>query len=55
MRTLNQSELKKVNGGALVAAGVIIGSFIGGYIYGKLTKEDSKTVECEPTANTQCI
>lgn len=52
MRILKVSELNAINGGVLVTAGVIIGSFIGGYIYGKLTKEKPKAEPCKPNPET---
>jgi hypothetical protein len=56
MRTLKQNEINDVNGGVLVTAGVIIGSFIGGYIYGRLTKKEPKSEQCKPNPATgsQC-
>lgn len=53
MRTLNKGEVKAVSGGFAVTAGIVIGSFIGGYIYGRLTRaergeESTQTQESAP-------
>lgn len=59
MQELNNYEISNVNGGIAFLPGlavVALGSFVGGYIYGKLTQNkeepsapETPTAGCEPT------
>jgi lactobin A/cerein 7B family class IIb bacteriocin len=58
MRELEREEMSSVNGGVVfiaVLGAIAVGSYVGGYVYGKLTAEKEPEqppppkVDCEPT------
>ncbi|WP_286269690.1 hypothetical protein [Thalassotalea hakodatensis] len=60
MKILNDYQVKQVNGGVFISAIIVIGgSYLGGYIYGRLTRPTPppKPIEpCSPNPTTgkQC-